>query len=293
MLYITEWNSGVPRVKIVGESDFSFQGEITENSPGSSFGDPAFVTWDGTDLYVSDDADLPKRVTKYSLSNPISPTYLDSVAPVSVGDEFGFPYIKANSSFLYVADFSNSRFQKFTLNLVFVDEYNGVPFVLEAPRVVLPDASNTYLYVLDYFSTKIWRLSAATYVQDISNDGTDSGTVFADIRDVCFDSTGIYLYVADSGNNRIVKLLVSDLSYVSQVGTIGSGNDEFDFPIGIHSRENDLWVCDVNNSRVVRRNATDLSFISEYTSVDFPFTILSLPEAAPTPITNSIAQVIW
>lgn len=280
MLYITEWNFGVSRVQIVKEEDFSFQGEITENSPGNPFGDAAFVTHDGTYLYVSDDFDVPRRVTKYSLSNPISPVYLNSIAPTFPPiHDFVSPCIKANSSFLYVGEVNGSRFRKYTLGLVFVDEYDGVPFILEEPRVVLPDASNTYLYLLDNFSTKIWRLSASTYVEDLSSDGSDSGAAFADIRDVCFDSTGTYLYVADTGNNRIVKLLVSDLSYVSQIGTLGSGNDEFDYPIGIHSRENNLWICDLNNNRIVRRNATDLSFISKYTSVNYPFTVLSLPES--------------
>ncbi|MBD3271544.1 MAG: hypothetical protein GF384_03270 [Elusimicrobia bacterium] len=49
------------------------------------------------------------------------------------------------------------------------------------------------------------------------------------------DTDGTYLYIADSGNNKISKFRCSDLSYISHFGgpAAGSGDDEFDGPCDV------------------------------------------------------------
>lgn len=79
---------------------------------------------------------------------------------------------------------------------------------------------------------------------------------------ICTDGT--YLYVTDSTNNRIVKLLLYDLSWVSNIGTLGSGNDEFDSPFCMCTDNIYLYIVDTLNCRVVKRLCSDLSYDSEY-----------------------------
>ena len=76
-------------------------------------------------------------------------------------------------------------------------------------------------------------------------------------------SDGTYIYVADYNNHRIVKRLASNLSYVSKIGTNGSGNDQFSSPRGITTDGTYLYVADSGNHRIVKRLASDLSYVSE------------------------------
>ena len=70
---------------------------------------------------------------------------------------------------------------------------------------------------------------------------------FAD-GDVCVSST--HVYICDTNNHRIVKRLKSDFSFVSSFGTQGSGDDEFDTPIGICTDDTHLYIVDSGNDRI-------------------------------------------
>ena len=68
---------------------------------------------------------------------------------------------------------------------------------------------------------------------------------------------------ADFSNHRIVKRLASDLSYVSQIGSSESGNDQFSSPYGIGYAKSYIYIADTYNDRIVKRLASDLSYVSE------------------------------
>ncbi len=69
------------------------------------------------------------------------------------------------------------------------------------------------------------------------------------------------LYVADTGNNRIL-LLDSQGRFVKSVGGYGWDNEQFDVPVDISSRYNlDVFVADRDNQRVMRFDSK-LNFIS-------------------------------
>ncbi len=74
---------------------------------------------------------------------------------------------------------------------------------------------------------------------------------------------GDYLYIADTGNDRIVKRLASDLTYVAKIGSTGSGDDQFNQPYDICSDGTYVYVSDLTNCRIVKRYASDLSFKSK------------------------------
>jgi DNA-binding beta-propeller fold protein YncE len=77
------------------------------------------------------------------------------------------------------------------------------------------------------------------------------------------------LFIADTGNNRIMRRLALDLSYVSKIGTLGSGNDQFNLPAGIcvDSAGLYLYVADTGNNRIVKRLVSDLSYVSQIGSL--------------------------
>jgi len=73
------------------------------------------------------------------------------------------------------------------------------------------------------------------------------------------------VYVADSGNDRVVKFKytsnsVDGLQFVTAAGSAGSGNSQFNDPIGIVVDDcGNLWVADRLNNRVQQLNK-NLSF---------------------------------
>ena len=74
---------------------------------------------------------------------------------------------------------------------------------------------------------------------------------------------GVYLYVCDTGNNRIKKHLCSDMSYVGQVGSVGTGDGQFDAPEGVCYAEGFIYVGDTGNDRIQKFNAVTLAFVSK------------------------------
>lgn len=77
-----------------------------------------------------------------------------------------------------------------------------------------------------------------------------TGANFNTPRGLAFDDTT--LYVADSGNNRIVKRsLTPPYDYLGQVGSVGSGNGQFSDPyaVAVDSLGN-LYVADRLNHRI-------------------------------------------
>ena len=63
------------------------------------------------------------------------------------------------------------------------------------------------------------------------------------------------LYVADTWNNRVVRLRTSDLSFVAAVGSRGSGPNEFRGPTAVASDGTHLYVADTENDRIEKRGA--------------------------------------
>lgn len=72
-----------------------------------------------------------------------------------------------------------------------------------------------------------------------------------------------HAWLSDAYNNSIIKCSLSDFSVLSELGTTGSGNNNFDEPMGICRDNTYLYICDNNNNRVKKHRADDLSYISE------------------------------
>ncbi|MGH7497105.1 MAG: NHL repeat-containing protein [bacterium] len=73
------------------------------------------------------------------------------------------------------------------------------------------------------------------------------------------------LYIADTGNNRIIKFNPETYG-VRETGGFGFKDEEFDRPVDIWAANGlDVWVADYNNRRV-KRYDKDLNFVAAFTS---------------------------
>jgi DNA-binding beta-propeller fold protein YncE len=74
--------------------------------------------------------------------------------------------------------------------------------------------------------------------------------------DISIDPTGQFVYVADTGNNRIQKFdsngYVQNATALSTVGSFGSGLPQFNFPLGIavDPTGRSVYVADTGNNRI-------------------------------------------
>jgi len=76
-----------------------------------------------------------------------------------------------------------------------------------------------------------------------------------------------HIYITDYGNNRLKKHLKSDLSYVAKFGTTGSGNDQFNGPLGIAGDHTYIYILEKNNHRLKKHLKSDLSYVAKIGSL--------------------------
>ncbi len=122
-------------------------------------------------------------------------------------------------------------------------------FLIAASTCTASAISQSHNYQYDEENASI--PAPETYVAKEVIYGTDFdiGT-FRSPSDVFVDENG-YVYVADTGNNRIV-VLDNKLSYVKEITEIkGKENSALLGPEGIFVKDGNLYICDTGNSRVV------------------------------------------
>ena len=149
------------------------------------------------------------------------------------------------------------------------------------PSSLIIDNTNDILFVADSGNDRIVMFELVTgstcpndtvevvdgicFVKEFGSSGDDEGE-FDDPSGLAFDHPNDLLYVADSDNDRIQVFEIIDgttcpngteevedgVCFVEEFGTSGSGNGQFDTPIGIAlDLTNDLlFVADSDNDRI-------------------------------------------
>lgn len=79
-----------------------------------------------------------------------------------------------------------------------------------------------------------------------------------------------YIYISDSGNNRVVKRNVNDFSFTAKIGSYGPGINQFDNPGGLAIDGNNLFIADTGNKRIVILNKNTLAWLNTINNYSSP-----------------------
>jgi len=187
---------------------------------------------------------------------------------------FSYPHgITTYGTGLYVADANNYTIRKVVIATGVVTTLAGiVPGSADgtgsAARFYLPSGittDGTSLYVADTYNHMIRRVVIATGVVTTlagtagssgSADGTGAAARFSYPHGITTDGTN--LYVADTNNHTIRKVVIATGGVTTLAGTAGSSGSadgtgpaaRFEYPHGITTDDTNLYVADTENSTI-------------------------------------------
>ncbi|MBI5573900.1 MAG: hypothetical protein HY919_05035 [Elusimicrobia bacterium] len=127
---------------------------------------------------------------------------------------------------LYVADQTNHRIQKFSLDGTFITQWGG-SWVFNYPRGVAVDASGN-VYVADTEQNRIQKFNSnGTFITMWGTFGTGDGQ-FNKPSNIAIDASG-NVYVTDTESNR-VQVFNSNGTFITKWGSLGAGDGQFNYP---------------------------------------------------------------
>ncbi len=118
--------------------------------------------------------------------------------------------------------------------------------------------ANGYAWVADTKNNRIesWNVSTKTAVAVYGTLGSGTGN-FKTPTGIAIDPSTHNVFVADSGNNRIVELAVSGGKVNTSGNPVATFTSSFNQPYGVASENGLLAVADRGNNRVVVLNEND------------------------------------
>jgi len=253
---------------------------------------PYQITSDGTNLYMADMGSNNIRriiIATQSVSTFAGQINGSAVRIEGTGTSAGFITprgITTDGTYLYVADYGNHAIRRITVSSGLVEPYAGTlaatagatenaaadAALFNGPSGITTDGTN--LYVADTNNNKIRKIVIADSngtrtVSTLSgpsgtvgtagwNDGAAAGAQFSGPQGITTDGTN--LYIADTGNNRIRQIRISDgeTSTLAGSGATGSADNStgtlatFYGPIGITTDGTYLYVADATSNKIRR-----------------------------------------
>ena len=245
-------------------------------SLGASFNWPFGITSDGPNLYVADGDN--QKIRKIVIATGVVTTLAGSG---TIGDADGIgtmasfhsPYgITTDGINVYVADAANNKIRKIELATGIVTTIAGSGAVGKAdgtgtaasfylPLGITSDGAN--LYVADSANHNIRKIVIATGVVTTlagtgsigDAEGTGTGAAFSYPNGVTTD--GVNVYVTDTSNNRISKIVIGTGVVTTLAGSLSSGSTDgigsaakFYSPTGITCDGTNLYVVDRYNQKI-------------------------------------------
>jgi sugar lactone lactonase YvrE len=237
------------------------------------FHSPCGITTDGTNLYVADTGN--STIRKIDIASGLVSTLTGSAGVSGSTDgtgtvaTFNLPFgITSDGTNLYVADTGNSTIRKVVISTgsvttMTVTDATGTAATFNTPYGITTDG--TSLFVADTGNNTIRKIDIASgmvtpFVGSAgvpgSTDGTGAAALFKNPVGINIDGT--ILYVADTGNDTIRKVVISSGVVTTLAGTAGvPGSTDgtgtaasFARPVGILSSGSILYVTDTLNSTI-------------------------------------------
>ena len=239
------------------------------------------------------EAEAGKGITEYTLADSaagtktkfVQPTGTENTSP-AYANQFGSegagltgPESEATDSSgnLWVADYPNSRIEKFSPAGVLLGSYGWegqYPNEFKAPWGIAVNQSNGHVYVSDQGNNRIEELnSSGSFVQMMGWGVTDGKAEFEICKAHCragiagsgngqmnveggmaVDAAG-NVWLADYGNNRVQEFNEKG-EFVRKFGVLGSGEGQFNGPLNIALSGGNLYVVDYANNRVEELSTT-------------------------------------
>ncbi len=251
----------------------SSQGNADGTGTAAMFNQPIGITTDGTNLYVADRSNhsIRKVVIATGLVTTLAGNgsgYADGTGTAATFDQ---PTgITTDGTNLYVGDLNNHRIRMIVIatGVVTTLAGNGQGYAngtgtaarFDRPAGITTDGTN--LYVAELNNHLIRKIVIATgVVTTLAGNGgqgsTDgNGTAAAFNYPYAITTDGTNLYVADSSNHRIRKIVIAT-GVVTTLAGNGSGNADgtgtaatFNNPYGITTDSTNLYVSDGFNHRI-------------------------------------------
>lgn len=243
-----------------------------EDGVGSStvFQVPEGVTTDGTNLYVTEYATVRKIALSTNTVTTLAGSatrsgYLDGVGSLA---SFSIPEaITTDGTNLYVADLFNNAIRKIVIASGAVSTLNarnseGRFVGLDTPYGITNDGTN--LYLVETLKHTVSKISIATgTITPLAGAADAQGDVDATGAEAKFSSPagitiyGSNLYVADSRNNKIRKIVIATGVVTTFAGSGVAGTNDgigseasFNYPRAITTDGVNLYVADSSNHTI-------------------------------------------
>ena len=250
----------------------SSQGFTDATGTSARFDSPSGITTDGTNLYVV----VNHRIRKIVIDNGTVTTlagsssgFLDNATGTSA--KFNTPRgITTDGTNLYVVEHGNHKIRKIVIATGAVttlagsssgntDNATGTSASFNRPKGITTDGTN--LYVADQMNNRIRKIVISTGVVTTlagsssgNTDATGTSASFYGPRGITTDGTN--LYVADTDNHRIRKIVISTGVVTTLAGSSSGSTDatgtsaSFNNPSGITTDGTNLYVTDYSNHRI-------------------------------------------
>ena len=272
-------SSGAAVTTFAGKAGSS--GSADGTGTAALFNSPSAITTDGTNLYVTDSGNNTIRkiviatgaVAIFSGSASGDSGSTDGIGTAAL---FNRPSgITTDGTNLYVTDSGNHIIRKIVIATGEVTtlagtagssgsvDGTGTGALFNNPLGVASDIND--VYVADSGNNTIRKIViatgevttlAGTAGSSGSADGTGTAAFFNNPADIASDGTN--LYIADSGNNTIRKIVIATGEVTTLAGTAGSPGSAdgtgtgalFNNPLGVASDVNDVYVTDSGNNTI-------------------------------------------
>ena len=255
-------------------------GSTNGTGTAARFNHPDGITSDGTCLYVADTGN--NTIRQIVISTQVVTTLAGVAGAVGSADgtgttaRFNYPTgIATDGAYLYVADTDNHTIRKVVISSGVVStlagtagtagsaDGTGTGAQFNYPYGIASDG--TYVYVADANNNSIRKIRVASGIVTTlagaagsigSSDGTGTAALFNFPVGLTMDDSN--LYIADTGNNTIRKMVISSAEVTTLAGTAGTagstdgtGSDaRFNYPTGLTELGGYLYIADAGNSTI-------------------------------------------